>query len=112
MIPGFFTAWRGNALPLYDFIDLLIIDEAGQASPEIAGAAFSLAKKSIVVGDTLQIEPVWSLNERIDIGNLKRHELIRSESDDEIDAFFKTGLAASCGHNLEAVGGIKQKPKR
>lgn len=97
MIPGFFTAWRGNELPLYDFIDLLIIDEAGQAPPEIAGAAFSLAKKSIVVGDTLQIEPVWSINERIDIANLKRHQIISSDSDNEIDLFFETGMAASCG---------------
>lgn len=30
---------------LYDFIDLLIVDEAGQVSPEVAGAGFSLAKK-------------------------------------------------------------------
>lgn len=97
MIPSFFTAWRGNALPLYDFIDLLIIDEAGQAPPEIAGAAFSLAKKSIVVGDTHQIEPVWSINERIDIANLKRHQIISFDSDREIDTFFNTGMAASCG---------------
>lgn len=97
MIPGFYTAWRGNALPLYDFIDLLIIDEAGQAPPEIAGAAFSLAKKSIIVGDTLQIEPVWSINERIDIANLKRHQIINSDNDNDIDTFFETGMAASCG---------------
>lgn len=97
MIPSFFTAWRGNSLPLYDFIDLLIIDEAGQAPPEIAGAAFSLAKKSIVVGDTLQIEPVWSINECVDVGNLKRFQLISSGSDKEIDSFFESGMAASCG---------------
>ncbi|KAF5065423.1 AAA domain protein [anaerobic digester metagenome] len=97
MIPSFFTAWREKALPLYDFIDLLIIDEAGQAPPEIAGAAFSLAKKSIVVGDTLQIEPVWSINECVDVGNLKRFQLITSESDKEIDSFFELGMGASCG---------------
>ncbi len=97
MIPSFFTAWRVNSLPLYDFIDLLIIDEAGQAPPEIAGAAFSLAKKSIVVGDTLQIEPVWSINECVDVGNLKRFQLISSDSDKEIDSFFESGMAASCG---------------
>jgi hypothetical protein len=101
MIPSFFTAWRGNALPLYDFIDLLIIDEAGQAPPEIAGATFSLSKKSIVVGDTLQIEPVWSINERIDIANLKRHNIINSDSDSEIDTYFKTGMAASCGSAMK-----------
>lgn len=40
--------------------DLLIVDEAGQASPEIGSSIFALAKKAIVVGDTYQIEPVWS----------------------------------------------------
>ena len=43
---------------LYNYIDLLIVDEAGQVSPEIAAGAFSLAKKSVVVGDVYQIEPV------------------------------------------------------
>lgn len=101
MIPKYFNAWQGDDQPLYEFIDLLIIDEAGQASPEIAAAAFSLAKKSIVVGDTLQIEPVWSISKRIDIANLKSHQLITSDSDREIDAFFDTGLAASCGNVMK-----------
>ncbi len=111
MIPGFFTAWRGNALPLYEFIDLLVIDEAGQAPPEIAGAAFSLAKQSIIVGDTLQIEPVWSINERTDIANLKRHQIISSENDSEIDAFFKTGMAASCGSVMKIAQRASQYQK-
>ncbi|WP_143322444.1 AAA domain-containing protein [Clostridium sp. HBUAS56010] len=97
MIPKFFTAWRGDEQPLYDFIDLLIIDEAGQVPAEIAGAVFSLAKKSIVVGDLLQIEPVWSINESIDIGNLKRYHIIQSDRDCDVDTFLKTGMAASCG---------------
>jgi hypothetical protein len=55
---------------LYDFIDLLIVDEAGQVLPEVAGASFSLAKRAMVIGDTLQIEPIWSIQTRVDIGNL------------------------------------------
>ncbi len=50
----------------YNYIDLLIVDEAGQVSPEIAAGAFSLAKKSVVVGDVYQIEPVWSVNRALD----------------------------------------------
>lgn len=53
---------------LYNFIDLLIIDEAGQVSPEIATAAFSLAKKALVVGDEKQIPPVWNIEKSVDIG--------------------------------------------
>lgn len=51
---------------LYNYIDLLIVDEAGQVSPEIAAGAFSLAKRSVVVGDVYQIEPVWSVNRALD----------------------------------------------
>ncbi|MHC5202141.1 AAA domain-containing protein [Myroides sp. LJL119] len=56
---------------LYDFIDLLIVDEAGQVSPEVAGASFAFAKKSLVIGDIQQIPPINSLTKSIDIGNLQ-----------------------------------------
>jgi len=55
---------------LYDFIDLLIVDEAGQVLPEVAGASFALAKKALIIGDTLQIEPIWSIPPQVDIGNM------------------------------------------
>ncbi len=97
MIPKFFTAYRTNEMPLYDFIDLLIIDEAGQVPPEVAGAAFGLARKALVVGDMLQIEPVWSINSKVDISNMKKFEIIISEEDKEIEAFYKTGMSASTG---------------
>ncbi len=32
---------------LFDFIDLLIVDEAGQVLPEVAGASFALAKRAL-----------------------------------------------------------------
>ncbi|MDO9415499.1 hypothetical protein [Pararhizobium sp.] len=56
---------------LYDFIDLLIIDEAGQALPEVAGAAFALAKRALVIGDTQQIEPISAVPRAVDVGNLR-----------------------------------------
>ena len=61
--------------PLLNFIDLLIVDEAGQTSPEVGIATFSLAKKALVVGDTQQIEPVWSSTPNVDLGNLRLSEL-------------------------------------
>lgn len=41
-----------------DFISYLFIDEAGQASPQLAVGALWRSKKAIVVGDPIQIEPV------------------------------------------------------
>jgi len=60
----------------YDFADLLIVDEAGQATPEIAGAAFSLARRALVIGDTAQIPPIWSIPGRVDAGNLMEQGLL------------------------------------
>ncbi|CAM3593494.1 hypothetical protein O8E88_002278 [Flavobacterium psychrophilum] len=67
--------------PLFDFIDLLIVDEAGQVSPEVGIATFALAKQAVIVGDVKQIEPVWNITNKIDIGNLKKCELIKNYDD-------------------------------
>jgi len=67
--PKFFTAWQGESFPLWNAIDLLIVDEAGQVSPEVGAGLFALAKRALVVGDTHQIEPVWGITETIDRAN-------------------------------------------
>lgn len=62
MLPNQFKVYMQNervSTYLYNHIDLLIIDEAGQISPEIATPSFALAKRAIVVGDEQQIPPVW-----------------------------------------------------
>ncbi|WP_353893547.1 AAA domain-containing protein [Proteinivorax hydrogeniformans] len=51
---------------LYNYIDLLIVDEAGQVTLEVAACSFSLAKNSLVVGDVHQIEPVWNVKTPLD----------------------------------------------
>lgn len=48
-----------------NFIDYLFIDEAGQASPQQAAGALWRAKRAIIVGDPIQIEPVVTLDETI-----------------------------------------------
>lgn len=67
---------------LYDFADLLIVDEAGQVLPEVAGASFALSKKALVIGDTMQIEPIWSVPRSVDIGNLRSAGLLPGEDDE------------------------------
>ncbi|MBP0481371.1 AAA domain-containing protein [Sagittula salina] len=64
---------------LYNFIDLLIVDEAGQVLPEVAGASFALAKRALVIGDTQQIEPISAVPGPVDIGNLRDSGLIDGE---------------------------------
>ena len=98
-LPKFFAAWEGEDKPLLEFIDLLIVDEAGQVSPEVAGASFALAKKALIVGDTLQIEPVWSLTQPIDVGNLKKHRLI--ESSEDADSVHELGVTATRGNVMK-----------
>lgn len=69
MLPGVFKYFESNNpdnLFLKNHIDLLIVDEAGQVSPEIAMCSFALAKRAIVVGDVWQIEPVWSVSRALD----------------------------------------------
>ncbi len=76
---------------LTDYVDCLIIDEAGQASPEISMALFALAKRAVVVGDVKQIEPVWSILDSVDSANLAKYGLNSNGSSDF------NGRRCSCG---------------
>lgn len=55
--------------------DLLIIDEAGQASSEISAPIFGLSKKAIVVGDIEQLKPVWNFDNKDDLVMLNEVKL-------------------------------------
>jgi len=84
MLPKQFKVYDNNnkkTYYMYNFIDLLIVDEAGQISPEIASASFSLAKKAVVVGDENQIPPVWGVNKALDISIALKHKVINSPND-------------------------------
>lgn len=80
---------------LYNFIDLLIIDEAGQALPEVAGAAFALAKRALVIGDLRQIEPISAVPRAVDVGNLREAGLLGADAD--IQSLSATGLCSTSG---------------
>ncbi|WP_127572325.1 AAA domain-containing protein [Paenibacillus xylaniclasticus] len=95
MLPAFFKAWQGSDQYLYEFIDTLIIDEAGQVTPELAAASFALAKKALIVGDILQIEPVWNIPFAIDDGNLLQYELAKDKQ--KAYELQEKGITASSG---------------
>lgn len=108
MLPSYFSFSRkihdnvNKVSYLYDFIDLLIVDEAGQVPPEVAGAGFALAKKALVIGDTLQIPPISKLTKSIDMGNLHKAELLsKKQTLNEIDKVYKElqlkGIASDGG---------------
>ncbi len=102
MLPRQFMAFgEQKSFFLYNYIDLLIVDEAGQVSPEIAAGAFSLAKKSVVVGDVYQIEPVWIVNRALDKALAVSSGAIQSL--DEFDVLEQTGLNSSCSSVMKVA---------
>jgi hypothetical protein len=86
---------------LFDFIDLLIVDEAGQVLPEVAGASFALAKRALVIGDTQQIEPISSVPRPVDVGNLRDCGLLGGEAD--IDALAARGICSTSGSAMRVA---------
>ena len=102
MLPEHFTGWRKgdenwDSLQLLEEIDLLITDEAGQATPETSALSFAFAKRALVVGDLQQIQPIKQIPESIDRANMER---FFNKSGDEQDDFHKRGLSASRGSLL------------
>lgn len=80
----------------YKFADLLIVDEAGQVSPEIGLPTFALAKKAIVVGDVKQIPPVYSVPEITDEDYWKKN-VKRDASDSQHN------LLSCCKSSIMAI---------
>lgn len=77
-LPRYMTcSSEGNpSVPLYNTIDLLIVDESGQVSPELAVPSFSLARQAILVGDIEQIEPIWPVTGQYSFINLRRSGVV------------------------------------
>lgn len=96
MLPKQFLAYDSNEKKryyLYNFADLLIVDEAGQISPEIGVPAFAFAKKAVVVGDEQQISPVWGTSRALDIAMAISNGVIKNEK--EYTDIEKNGLNCS-----------------
>lgn len=81
--------------PIYELFDILIVDEAGQAAPEISVPSLGFAKRALIVGDVYQIEPVWRITHpRVDKGNLIEAGLLDNHSFEELD---EKGILAASG---------------
>jgi DNA topoisomerase IA len=80
---------------VYGVVDLLVLDEAGQALPELAGAAFALAKTAAVVGDLKQLAPVASNTRLAEIGIARRAGALP-----DLDAIDRTGRSVVSGSAL------------
>ena len=96
MLPKQFWAYDGNDKKNYfmcNYIDLLVVDEAGQTSPEIAAASFSLAKKAVIVGDEEQIPPVWGTARALDIAMAISNGVIANKG--EYGMLEENGLSCS-----------------
>jgi superfamily I DNA and/or RNA helicase len=118
MAPKFFSAYKflqtddtGKNIfdnpPLFEFIDLLIVDEAGQVSPEVGIATFALARQAVIAGDIKQIEPVWNVTKKIDIGNLKREGLIENYKDLIYEKMYDPkGFLASTGSIMKMAQNV------
>ena len=83
--PGIFNYYdHSSANPnksFYRLIDLLIVDESGQVSIEIAGSMFAFAKKAVIVGDTKQIQPVNNLPGYIDASNAISSGVVKNKQE-------------------------------
>lgn len=61
--------------------DYMIIDEAGQVSPEVAVASLYLTKKVLSVGDIYQIEPIWGIAAPLDYKNMEKYHIVDNDND-------------------------------
>ncbi|AWY01451.1 hypothetical protein A8139_16920 [Marinomonas primoryensis] len=87
-------------------IDLLIIDEAGQVAPEVAGASISLAKRAVMIGDVSQIKPVVGVTPSVNLGNLFANSLIASQ--DEYEAVKASGRSVVGGSAMHVAQASSQ----
>lgn len=103
MASTFFTGWLGRdvAIPFWNAIDLLIVDEAGQVAPDVGAGMFALAKRALVVGDVHQIEPVWNTGESIDRANATKFEWIASPRDSRYEHLSNDGYTAAQGNLMK-----------
>lgn len=58
-----------------DSLGWLLIDEAGQATPQSAAGAIWRSRRAVIVGDPLQVEPVFTVPLRLTEALRRRHQV-------------------------------------
>ncbi len=99
-LPGKFGCYRKGDPKgyLFNFIDLLIVDEAGQVLPEVAAASFALARTALVIGDTQQLEPIVGISPSVDVGNMVEAGVLASNyQQTDLDILDQLGLRTTSG---------------
>lgn len=91
---SYYSASEGNVF-YNDLFDFMIVDEAGQVSPEVAIPSFVFTKKLLVVGDIHQIEPIWGVSKSVDYKNAEKYHII--ESEEQFRSLRDCGYLASSG---------------
>lgn len=82
-------------------LGLLIIDEAGQATPQSALGAIWRAKKSIIVGDPLQVEPIINTPKQLTEYFANKYGLSHK--------YKRLNLSVQeCADNINKYGGFRQ----
>ena len=95
MAPRFFASRQQETDPPADF---LIFDEAGQIPIEIGAALLTLATRALIVGDLLQLEPVWNIAPHIDQRNAETFGLLpKKEAHTALKQLRSRGSLASSG---------------
>ncbi|MGI4792837.1 MAG: AAA domain-containing protein, partial [Janthinobacterium lividum] len=80
---------------VFGLFDLLVVDEAGQAVPELAGAAFALAKTAAVVGDLKQLAPIWNNSSLAEVAIASRTDAMPV-----LESIVRTRRSAGSGSTL------------
>ncbi|MBA2175450.1 hypothetical protein H0266_11150 [Halobacillus locisalis] len=95
-MPYFFTEGENFERPVYDRIDWLMIEEAGQMLPELAPIMAAFTKSLIAVGDIHQVKPQWNITKTFDVVNV----LNSGWTENSPEKFFNSGIASSNGSAL------------
>ncbi|WP_438710744.1 AAA domain-containing protein [Aquimarina muelleri] len=102
-LPKFSTYYKypeGNRF-YKELFDLMIVDEAGQVSPEVAAPSLTFTKKVLAVGDVYQIEPVWGVVKGVDYVNAEKYAIIKNEED--FETVDNLGFTASNGNLMKMI---------
>ncbi|WP_315163177.1 AAA domain-containing protein [Capnocytophaga leadbetteri] len=96
-LPRFFNYYSYQEGTKYyeQLLDYMIVDEAGQVSPEVAIPSFALTKKLLSVGDIYQIEPIWGIAAPLDYKNMEKYHIVNNDND--FKALSEMGYLSSDG---------------